>query len=196
MKIKATNTPQPAFGSWVTAGAGLNAPSDVPIILTLGDASDVADNDATQLFKAGEEAWLVNPDNTHGEPVKIMSIAGNTVTLGPQTTVTPTRSNPVTLFAHPVGPVGTGAYLIPKQLSNNVLVWYEDGGTGPWLYIGKTPDFTSTINRLFKLAFTTTGTPPAFWNAGLFSPGDPIDLSELYVSGLIGDHFFTSVGID
>lgn len=196
LKLVSTSVNQPAFGSWVTAGLGLLAPSDVPIVLTLGTAA-VAGNDADQMFIAGEEAWLVDPNGTHGEAVKIRSVLNNTVTLGPQTNVTPGgRSNPVTLNAHPVGAVGTGAYLIPKQMSNNILVWYEDGGAGPWLYVGKTPNFTANVNRIFKLAFTTTGVPPAFWNAGMFSPGNPIDLSELFVRGTANDQYITSIGID
>ena len=198
MKIASSTQPQPAFGSWVTAGIGLSAPSDVPITITLGTACN-SGNDATQLFIAGEEAWLVDPNGVVAEAVKIKSISGNTLTLGHQPIVMANgRVNPVTQYSHPVGAVGTGAFILPKQMTNNMLVWYEDGGAGPWLYIGKGPTFTGSpaVNRLFKLAFTTTGTPPAWWNAGMFSPGNPFDLSEIFVRGTANDQYITSVNID
>jgi len=195
MQVASSSQPQPAFGSWVTAGAGLAAPSDVPITLTLGTAC-ASGNDAAQLFVAGEPAWIVKPDNSLFETVFIKSVTNNTLVLGNQTLSTPTRDNYVTLNAYPVGAIGTGAFLIPKPNFNNIIVVYEDGGTGPWLYMGKGPLFTSAINRIFKLPNVASGVYPAYWNSAMSSPGNPFDLSEIYIRGTAGDQFTTSLNID
>jgi len=195
MAVASSTQPQPAFGSWVTAGAGLAAPSDVPITLTLGTAC-ASGNDAAQLFVAGEPAWIVKPDNSVAETVFIKSVSNNTLVLGNQTLSTPTRNNYVTLNSYPVGAIGTGAFLIPKPNFNNIIVVYEDNGAGPWLYIGKSPTFTTSVNRIFKLPNVASGTFPTFWNAGMFSPGNPYDLSELYIRGTLGDQFTTVLNID
>lgn len=195
MKI-AGATPQPAFGSWISAGAGLAVPADAPIVISLGTACS-AGNDAAQLFTKGEEAWIIDPDGTDGEAVRIMDILNNTLTLGPQTTVGPgSRSNPVTLKTHPVGVFGTGAFILPKQMANNVLTMYEDGGVGPFLYIGRGPTFTAAVNRIYKLTPVPLNSAPTFWNAGMFSLGNPFDLSELFVLGTANDKYVTSLCID
>lgn len=189
-------TPQPAYGSWITAGAGLAAPADVPIVITLGTACN-AGNDAAQLFSKGEEAWIIDPNGLNGEAVRIMDILNNTLTLGPQTTMTPDgRVNPVTLKSHPVGAINVGAFILPKQMANNVLIMYEDGGAGPLLYIGRSPTFTAAVNRIYKLTSVALNSAPTFWNAGMFSPGNPFDLSELFVLGTGNDKFVTSLCID
>ena len=87
LTIASSSSPQPAFGSWVTAGAGFTAPAGSPITLTLGTAA-ASGNDASQMFIAGEAAWLVDPNGANGEDVRIASVLNNTVTLGPKTITT------------------------------------------------------------------------------------------------------------
>ena len=198
--LRSSSHPQPAFGSWITAvspATGLLQPASAPLTLTLGNAAS-SGNDASQMFKPGEGAWLINVDGSGGEEVRIASVSGNTVTLGPKTNNSSKIANPYTESAHAAGALGTGTYILPKQMTNNVIIIYADGGAGPWLYIGSSPLFTITPYFLviYKLAFFITGTQPAYWNAGMFSPGNPIDASELFVAGTSGDQFSTVLAID
>ena len=192
---------QPAFGSWVTAVSptpGFAQAAYAPLTLTLGNAAS-SGNDASQMFKAGEDAWLINVDGSGAEQVRIAKVTNNTVILGPKTGISTTgRTNPFTEFAHAAGAIGTGTFILPKQMTNNVLVTYQDGSAGPWLYIGSSPLFTVAPNYLviYKIAFAIAGTQPPYWNAGLFSPGNPIDSSELFVLGTTGDQYFTTLAID
>ena len=196
MAIASSSYPQPAFGSWVTAGTGFTAPSGVPLTLTLGTAA-ASGNDASQMFMQGEGAWLVDPNGTHAEEVRIKSILNNTVTLGPKTLTTSGGfSYPFTEYPHVAGVIGTGTYIIPKQMCNNILIVYEDNGTGPWLYIGKSCLFTATYMRIFKLPASASGIFPTYYDAAMFSPGNPFDLSELFVSGVAGDQYTTSLNVD
>ena len=198
-KIATTNQPQPLFGSWITAVSPANGfakPAGAPLTLTLGTAAN-AGNDATQIFIAGEPAWLVNPDGTNGEVVQIASISGNTVVLGPRPGVTPGgQQNQFTEYSHAVGAIGTGSLLFPKQMVNNFLVDFEDGGTGTFLYLGNQYNMTAVFRRFFKLAKTTSGIQPQYFNAAEYSPGNPIDLSELWVYGTSGDLWNMSIMID
>jgi hypothetical protein len=207
LKLAATNTPQPMLGSWVTAATGsfATAPAGSPVTLTLGTAS-VSGNDAANIFIPGEPAWLQVPSGAaapyisgSGETVLIKSVSGNTVTLGNQTDISAQGGpNPVTRASggYPVGALGTGAYLFPKQMSNNFLVVFEDGGTGTFLYIGCDYRMTATAYRVFKLAKTATGVQPAYYSSAMFSPGNPFDISELFVFGTANDVFNVSVVID
>jgi hypothetical protein len=187
--IKTSNTVQPLFGSWVTGvspAGGFTGPSMAPLTLTLGTAQN-AGNDAAQIFLPGEPAWLVDPSvskfgGVHGEEVRIASISANTLVLGPKT-LTNSRGQ-TALFtenAHATGALGTGSYLIPKQMVNNFLVQYEDGGTGPFLYLGNTMLMTGVLYRFYKLATAGTNTQPGCYDASMTSPGNPYDLSELWV---------------
>jgi hypothetical protein len=196
--IKTTNTPQPLLGSWVTAVAnnGFATAAGVPIVLTLGTAL-TSGNDAS-MFQKGESAWLIDPPSaspSYAETVLIQSISANTVTLGQQTDMSTQGQNPVTRFPHYAGALGTGSYLLPKQLANNLLVDLEDGGTGTFLYIGCRPNMTATAYRVFKLAKTASGVQPQYYTAALYSQGNPQDMSEYYVYGTAGDIYCVSVEI-
>ena len=192
LTVRSSTLPQPAFGSWVTAVSpvgGLSLPSGIPLTLTLGNAAS-AGNDASQMFQRGEPAWLIDPSGANFETVTIASVLNNTVTLGPKTS----GSNPFTEFPHVAGALGTGSYLLPKQETNNVLIVYEDGSVGPFLFIGSGPLFTITPSYykvIYKIAFAITGTQPPYWNAGQFSPGNPVESAELFVRGTVGDQYFT-----
>ena len=205
-KIAAANTAQPLFGSWVTAvspATGFNQPATAPLTLTLGTAQN-SGNDASQIFVQGEDAWLVDPSNSNpgglnGETVKIAKISGNTVILGPKTLQPSTGQTaaPFTENAHKVGGIGVGSYIIPKQMLNNYLVQYEPGGTGPWLYLGNYQGMTGSLWRFYKLAITSAGVQPYFYNASMTSPGNPYDLSELYVyCANAGDQYNVSLNVD
>jgi hypothetical protein len=197
--VKATNTAQPLFGSWITAGpASFTAGAcGQPITLTLGTAL-TSGNDAS-MFVKGEPAWLIDPTGTspqNMETVRIQSILNNTITLGNQTDMSAQGgANPVTRFPHYVGGVGVGTFIMPKQLANNFLVTLEDGGTGTFLYIGCSPSMTATAYRIFKLAKTSTGTQPQYYSSAQFSPGNPFDMGEEFVYGTAGDIFNLSVSI-
>lgn len=202
--IKTTNVAQPLFGSWVTAvspAAGFAKAASAPLVLTLGTAQS-AGNDASQIFTAGEEAWLVdpsgsNPGGVNGEAVRIASILNNTVTLGPKTTtVSSGLAYPFTENPHVAGVVGTGSYLIPKQMLNNFLVQYEDASTGPFLYLGNRQGMTAILYRFYKMAAVASGIQPYFFTASMTSPGNPYDLSEVYVYGTAGDLYNVSLNVD
>jgi hypothetical protein len=201
--IAATNTPQPLFGSWVTAvspGAGFAQSAGAPLTLTLGTAQS-SGNDASQIFTAGEEAWLVDPSvsnkgGVNAEAVRIASVLNNTLTLGPKTITTPKTTYPFTENPHVAGSIGVGSWIIPKQMLNNFLVSYEDGGTGPFLYLGNSMLMTATLYRFYKMASVGTGTQPYFYNASMTSPGNPYDLSELWVMGTSGDTYNISINVD
>jgi hypothetical protein len=144
------------------------------------------------MFIAGEQAVLWDPNGSHFETVLIASVnaAANQVTLGPTTITTAAGvANPFTQFPHVAGAIGTGTYILPRLDVNNPLIVFEDGGTGPWLYIGRGPQFTSTYQRIYKLAVTTTGVQPYYWNAGMYSPGNPFAPFELFVSGTATDKY-------
>jgi hypothetical protein len=184
-KIASSNVVQPLFGSWVTAVSptgGLNASAATALTLTLGTAQN-AGNDAAQIFRSNEPAWLVDPSASkfgglRGEEVLIASVSVNTVTLGPK------NSQGKTLYTentHVAGVLGTGSYIIPKQQINNLLVQYEDGGTGPFLYLGNSMLMTDVLYRFFKIAATGLNTQPGFYDASMTNWGNPYDISELWV---------------
>ena len=104
--------------------------------------------------------------------------------------------NPVTRFAHVAGVVGTGTYILPKQMANNFLVTYEDGGTGLFMYVGCSPLMTATAFRIFKLPITTLNSNPFYYNSAMFSPGNPFDLAEIFMFGTTGDKYNPSIVID
>lgn len=192
--IRTSNIPQALFGSWVTASAGFNAPAGAPLVLTLGNALS-AGNDAS-MFVAGEPVWLIDPNGANAETAVIKSKSGNTVTLGNQTDSSYQGDNPVTRFPHAVGVVGTGTFIMPKQMANNFFVSFEDGGTGAFLYGGCRPAMTATAYRVFKLPKTAVGNQPFFYSSAMFSPGNPFDMAEMFVYGTAGDIYNVSICID
>lgn len=203
--IATTNTPQPLFGSWVTAVApasGFAQAAGAPLTLTLGTAQ-ASGNDGSQIFTAGEQAWLVDPSGTNkggvnGETVTIAKVSGNTLILGPKTSV-PSNGLPGPVFTenpHAVGGIGVGSYIIPKQMLNNLLIDFEDGGTGNFLYLGNSSLMTAVLYRFYKLAKVAANTQPYFYQASMTSPGNPYDLSELYVYGTSGDEYCVSINVD
>jgi hypothetical protein len=76
---------------------------------------------------------------------------------------------------------------------NNIIIVMEDGDTGPFLYVGKSCLFTTTYMRLYKIAAVGSGGQPSYWDANMLSPGNPFDLSEIYIRGTAGDKFTTSI---
>jgi hypothetical protein len=203
-KIASSNTVQPLFGSWVTSVSptgGLLTPSGAPLTLTLGTAQN-AGNDAAQIFLPGEAAWLVNPSaskfgGVNGEEVRIASVSANTVVLGPKTLVNSQGQTQLyTENAHVVGAIGTGSYIIPKQMVNNLLVQYEDNATGPYLYLGNSMLMTGALYRFFKIAAVGLNTQPNYYSASMTSPGNPYDLSELWVYCAATDKYNVSFNID
>jgi hypothetical protein len=194
--LAGTSQPQPLLGSWITAGAGITAPAGMPITLTLGTAS-TSGNDATNIFVAGEPALLLDPNGSHMETVRIASVSANTVTLGNSTDMSAQGGqNPVTRFPHVAGAIGTGTWIMPKQMANNFLVDLEDGGTGTWLYIGCSWAMTATAYRVFKLNKVAAGVQPQYYSSAMYSPGNPFDISEVFVMGTAGDIFNISIAID
>ncbi|HXN71547.1 MAG TPA: hypothetical protein VN861_03225 [Candidatus Acidoferrales bacterium] len=191
--INTSNTPQPLFGSWVTAGAGFTQPAGAPLTLTLGTAL-ASGNDAS-MFQPGEPAWLIDPNGAHAETVRIQSISANTVTLGNQTDSSYQGVNPVTRFAHAVGALGTGTFIMPKIECNNFLVDLEDGGAGAFLYIGCQYNMTATAYRIYKLAKTTAGNQPFYYSSAMYSPGNPVSIYQLFVMGTNPDAYCLSLEI-
>ena len=180
-KVASSTVAMPLLGSWITAG--IAGPSKVPLTLTLGSALN-AGNDASQIFSPGDWAYLLNVDGSNGEPVLISAVSGNTVTLGNQTThAEPGGANPVTTLTHASGAFGTGTFIMLKLDVNNLVVQYEDGGTGPWLYIGNQWNMTAAFKRIVKLAKVTSGIQPYSWSATENSAGNPFNTVEMWVLG-------------
>jgi hypothetical protein len=170
----------------------------MPITLTLGTAL-TAGNDAS-MFVIGEPVWLIDPPGAtphYAETAIISAISGNTVTLGNQTDMSAQGGpNPVTRYPHYVGALGTGTFILPKQMANSYTVDLEDGGTGIFLYIGCSPLMTATAYRIAKLAKTTTGTQPQSYSPTFYGPGNPYDLAELFVIGTAADTYNLTVQVD
>jgi hypothetical protein len=130
------------------------------------------------------------------ETVLIKTVANNTVTLGYSTDTTAQGgANPVTRYPHVAGAIGTGTWIMPKQMANNFLVMYEDGGTGAFMYIGCSWKMTATAYRVFKLSKVSANVQPQYYSSALFSPGNGFDASEWFVFGTAGDQWNLSVAI-
>lgn len=179
--VASTTVPQPLVGSWVTAG--LSKPAQNPLVLTLGTAT-ASGNDAANIFRAGDQAWLINADGTNAEPVNIGAVLNNTVILEPQNVGAVVGGiNPVTVYQHASGAIGTGTFIALQLSFNNMYITYEDGATGQWLYLGNKWNMTATANRIAKLAKVAANTMPYSYSATETSPGNPFSLSELWTLG-------------
>lgn len=181
--LQSTTVAQPLVGSYITAGIG--APATRPITLTLGTAVSAAGiEDANGIFTSGDWAWLIDPDGTNPEPVRIQSVSGNTVMLGPQTSMTSSGvSSPVTIHPHISGGFGTGTFIALAIDVNNLTVTYEDGATGQWMYIGSQFNFSASIHRIYKLAKVSSNAQPNYWVATGYSGGLPLRTSDLWALG-------------
>lgn len=197
-KIASSSYPQPMFGSWITACSptgGIVSPAGAAVTLTLGSAQN-SGNDAAQIFVAGEDVWLINPDGSGAEQCHTQAISGNTLTLGEKHATNLSGRQPVTEYAHAVGAIGTGTLIFPKQMLNSYLIDLEDGGSGTFLYLGNRYNMTGVLWRYYKLAKTTSGAQPQFYNPTMYSPGNPFDLSELWVYGTASDLYNVTLFID
>jgi len=184
MHIQSTTVPQPLMGSFITAGIG--APASVPITVTLGTicAGDSTVYDAEALFRVGDVVWLIDPDNTHGEPARISALpGGNQLTLGQQQGSPGGVNNPVTLNTHISGAFGTGTFIALHRSVNGIFVQMEDGTAGTWAYIGDSPLMTATYRRIVKLAKVSSAAQPQSWTATEYSAGNPLLTSELWILG-------------
>ena len=184
MTVQSTSVAQPIVGSWISAGIG--PPTDVPITITLGTIS-VTGSDATNLFRAGQEAWLINVDGSGAESVIVGAVSANTLTLNPKHLATRDAAiSPVTQYSHFSGAFGTGTFIAPHLQVNSAFVQAEDGGGSTYIYIGNQWNFTATYRRLAKLAKVATGVQPYFWNSTETSPGNPFLSSEIWILGGTG----------
>src|ERR1700704_1059527 len=118
-KIQSTGIPQPLVGSWISACAGIGAPSYFPLAATLGTMAN-AGNDATQIFVNGDPLWLIDPGGVgaNPEPALCQSVAGNVLTFGPQTD----GNNAYTRKPHVAGAFNTGTFVLLKQQVNNLYI--------------------------------------------------------------------------
>jgi hypothetical protein len=183
MKIANTTIPQPFAGSWITAGA-LAAPATIPIVLTLGGASS-SGSDATNIFIPGDFALIINADGSNAENVFITAVSGNTVTLGYKKNLQP---GVVTEKTHPVGTIGTGAFILINNVYNNYYMQTEDGNTAV-MYLGNAWNMTATFRRIAKLQKVTGGTQPIDTSDTENFFGNPFAASELWVLGTANDQF-------
>lgn len=183
LHVQSTTVAQPLVGSWITAGIG--APSDVPLTLTLGTASQGSGpNDAEAIFSQGDPVWLLDPGTLIGEPAIITSVnTSNQVVLGPQNASPGGHNNPVTRLSHVSGAFGTGTWILLKQMVNNLFVQLEDGTGSTYVYIGNSPAMTATYRRVVKLAKVSSGQNPYNWSATENFGGNPFDISELWILG-------------
>jgi hypothetical protein len=179
--VASTVIPQPLVGSWVTAG--LDGPAKNPITLTLGTATS-SGNDAANIFRPGDQAWLINAGGTNPEPVLISSVLNNTLILGQQNVGAVVGGiNPVTIYQHASGGIGTGTFILLQMNFNNIYVTLEDGATGQWLYLGNAWNMTATSHRISKLAKVAANVMPYFYSASESSPANPFSSSELWTLG-------------
>lgn len=186
--LQSSSVPQPLVGSWITAGIG--AASKVPINVTLGTQTVSPNVDATAVFKAGEHALLVDPAGTNVEDVAITAIlSADRVTIGLQN-----QTNVATRFAHASGVFGTGCFILPHILFNNLYVQPEDGNTGA-LYVGNAFNMTATFRRIVKLWFVGTGAQPVDFGSTMGMAGNPFDLSELWALGTSGDKYTVALPV-
>lgn len=202
MTIQGTSnvTPQPAWGSWITAvvSGTLAVPSSSPVTVTLGNATaNGLNSDASGLFQPNTQAWLIDPNGANFETVYIGGVSGNNLTLNPKPNrpVNAPAPNFVIENPHVAGVIGTGTYILPKVNMNNILVIYEDGGTGPWLYLGNSPLMTTAKYRIYKIASVSAGTQPGYYSAAMFS-ANPFDVSELFVLGPNSDRYTVSLNVE
>lgn len=191
-KVQVTGTPQPLCGSWITAG--IAGPSKVPITLTLGTATE-SGNDATNIFKAGEYALIIDPNGANAETVLIQSVLNNTVTLGFLN-----QTSAVTTNSHVSGVFATGSFIIPLSSVNNAYVQALDGNTGELdvgtVYNMKAPGGTPAGFRMVaKLVKVASGTQPVDWSATIAFGGDAFNTSEFWVVGTANDQYLPSFGI-
>lgn len=202
-EVQSTTVAQPLVGSWVTAG--LSNPSDSALTLTLGTAS-ASGNDATNIFGGASyamsirQAVLVDPAGGNREVVNISAVSGNTITLGVQTTHElqsgRTRDNPVTRFSHVSGAFGTGTFIIPFLEVNNILVFFEDGATGQWLYLGNSLAMTALSHSFAKIAKVASGVQPISYTMTNNSPSNSFDTDEFMVLGTtVGDTYRAAFSI-
>jgi len=181
--IQSTNVPQPLAGSWIASGIG--APAQGPTVVTLGTMT-TSGNDATNIFKVGDPARLIDPGGANDETVLITAVSGNTVTIGNL------QGNPATVKTHVSGAFNTGTFILPARLANNCFVAREDAGSGTWIYIGNDPNMTANFRRIVKLATVSAGTMPYNYGATESFGGNPFQMSELWVFGTATDGYNVS----
>jgi hypothetical protein len=184
LTIQSATVPQPLTGSWISAG--LSAPTDVPITITLGTAS-VTGSDASNLFRAGQEAWLINVDGSGAESVIVGAVSANTLTLNPKHLSTRDAAiSPVTQYPHASGAFGTGTFIAPHLQVNSAFVQGIGGAGGAYLYIGNAYNMTANYRLIAAISKVASGVQPYFWNSTESSPGNPFISSELWILGGAG----------
>jgi hypothetical protein len=186
MAAQSSTVPQPLVGSWITAGIG--AASANPFIATLGVQTTVG-NDATNIFKAGDRALLVDFDGTDTEDVVITAVLNNTVTIGVNK-----DTGVATRFGHASGAFGAGTFIIFHGLVNNFYLQMQDGSTGPD-YLGNAFNMTATFRRIVKMKGIASGAQPIDYSATMNFFGNPIDISELWLLGTITDQYNVALEI-
>ena len=166
----------------------------MPITLTLGTATAASGiQDGNGIFSSGDWAWLVDPNGANQEAVRIQSVSGNTITLGPTTMVTPGgTSNPVTQRTHVSGAFGVGTFILLKTNANDLIITFEDGVATQWLYIGNAWNMTANVYRIAKLAGVAANAQPYTWNVNETSAGGPFDTSEIWVLGTSTSEYFVA----
>lgn len=203
MKLQSTTQAQPLVGSWITAVVvgSLTGPNTSPVTVTLGTEGN-AGNDATQIFQVGDPILLTDPNGANIENCVIQGVGAgtgnqqaggaNNIKIGVQND----NGNFATRFPHVVGAFGTGTFVSLAVQVNNFFVQYEDGGTGPFMYLGSAWNMTTVFRRIVKLAKVAAGTMPFNFSATETFFGAPINISEIWaLAGTVGDLYDYSLGI-
>ena len=188
--VQSTTVAQPMIGSFITAGIG--APSDQLLTLTLGNLCAGSGFSDSQLFIPGSEALLIDPGGLRAETVRVKSIVTganvNQIVLGPKTNVRADgRANPVTELTHVSGAFNTGTWILLHVQFNSIFLQPEDGGAGAFMYFGSAINMTPTYKRAVKLASASSGSQPNAFSSTQSSPGDPFISSEWWVLGGSGN---------
>ena len=101
----------------------------------------------------------------------------------------------VTEYSHASGAVGTGSWIILNETVNNMLVTFEDGGTGNFMYLGNSYNMSPTFRRIFKMPKVASLQNPYYYSASENFGGNPFAVSELWVYGTISDTYNVSFAV-
>jgi len=187
LHVQSTTVAQPLAGTWITAGIG--APSNYPLTLTLGSAAAGSGYNDSLIFQPGDPVLLIEPNGTNFEIATVGSIGGiaNTLTLIPGNGAPAGNTNPVTQFKHTSGAFGTGTFIMLGIDANSVFVQPADNNAGTYMYFGTAYNMTATFRCIMELPKVATGQNPYFFSSSILPGINPIRANELWVLGGSGN---------
>lgn len=185
--IQLGGTPQPVYGTWLTAAI-------TPAMVSYANVGGVSGND-NQLtisvndstpFLGAQYAVIVDPTTFNSERVLVINPPPNSTSIniqGVQNT-------------HPGGAYGTGSWVAVGDNAQTVYVQAMEANTGP-LYIGTKPQMVKTggIFVIAKILQLAAGTQPNDFSSSRGGPVDTEPLSNYWIDGTTGDQYLPSAGL-